>query len=174
MKKFLALFIAILLVISLCACGGSDKKDDAKDTTETAEQAAVKGETANWGKITLLLPDGMTLVKGSLGNETDESALTLQREEDAFTYIMVSVNDESSIDSGLDFTKEINDDCEFTDVSYELSNGTFTGYKYDSMGYQMICLKGALSNGFVQITSCQFDQNDAVLSAVLESVTIAD
>lgn len=174
MKKFLALFIAALMVFGLCACGSEEKTETNDEAVQTEEKQELKGEETTWGNITLLLPDGMVLVEGSLGNDTDKNALTLQKDGDSFTYIMVSINEESFIDDGLNATKEFNSDCEFSDVSFELSNGTFSGFGYESYGYNMICLKGALSNGFVQITTCRFDKDDATLAAVLESLTIAD
>lgn len=159
MKKFIAIALSVILVLSLCACGGG-KGGEVKGTTET------------WGNITILVPEKMKIVGGDLFDDQNPDALTVEYENDAFKYVIVSINDEESIDMGLDSTREWNSDEEFHDLTLNLPNGIWDGFWYTSFSTKCVGLKGRLSNGYVQISAAGIDPDSKLLEAILGSIVL--
>ena len=164
MKKTITILLTIAILFTLCACG---KKEEAAPGKES-----ITGKTEIYGCFSVLVPDGMELEPGDLLDSSNPDAFTVRDSEEAFRYILVSANDEIWIDEGMDFTKELNDGCEFVDCSLPLGNTTFTGFSYVSSGVDCLELKGCLDGVFLQVTAGLVKPTDGRLQAILESIKI--
>lgn len=176
MKKIIALCLCVLMIAALCCCTAkapvSTENNGGAAQTEAAAPK-VDGETQTHGNLTVFIPKGMNLVPGDMFDEENPDALTIQDENDAFNYVMVTIYDSDTIDSNMEMTKEFNEDCEFTDISKSLSNGSFTGFFYESWGTPCVNLKGELSGNYVQISAAGFEADSDAFIAILESIVVA-
>ena len=164
MKKTITILLTIAMLFTLCACG---KKEEAAPGKES-----ITGKTEIYGCFSVLVPEGMELEPGDLLDSSNPDAFTVRDSEEAFRYILVSANDEIWIDEGMDFTKELNDECEFVDCSLPLGNTTFTGFSYVSSGVDCLELKGCIDGVFLQVTAGLVKPTDGRLQAILESIEI--
>ena len=180
MKKYIALFLALIMVCSLCACGKkaaetteepAAAQTDAEAAADEAEAEAtpeVVGETQTWGNITLFVPENMTLKGGDMFDEDNPDALTITDSSNPLKYIVVTIMEEADIDASMDMTREINAEAGLTDITV----GDFAGFIYNSNDYDCSSLKAALGDRFVMINACSFAADDAVLATVAESIDI--
>ena len=184
LSKILALILAVMMLASvLAACGDSDSKDESKsdskadtstnanndssteanadDDGDLASHFINAGEDQTWGNITVNVPADMVLTGGSLIDEADPNSfrLTDQNESNYFNYINVYlVDDEDEAISNIELTKEINEDCNPSEVSCYSYNSDvqWNGIEYDSMGYHCANVYGTVNGKVFQVMSCGY------------------
>jgi len=75
MKKSLAILLALIMVLSLCACGGSKKEEPKKEETTTEQTTTESGEWVPEKNISLIVPygagDGIDILTRTLVDHVD-------------------------------------------------------------------------------------------------------
>ena len=127
LKKLLALALACAALFALCACGSGEGGSGESENGG----ASVKGETQEWGNITVFVPEGNSLLGGSqLDAETPDSAWILLDENNTHYYKFDIVEKETA-ENSVATTKEVNADSEGAkDFTIEAGGVTWTGFAY--------------------------------------------
>lgn len=90
MKKFSAILLALLLALTLAACGGGTSSEPADTgdagTSQPADEPADSGDdTADTGGDLGAIEDGASLVYWTMWNEAEPQGMVVQEAADAFT-----------------------------------------------------------------------------------------
>lgn len=175
MKRFVkiaALLMALVFVVgALAACDASGGNNASQDGGNGGNQAAVKGETGEWGYYKVLVPEGYTLKGGNLLDENDKSKFNLNNNDSALTYFMFGEYDEENAKLSIDTTKEVNDGAK--DVTADYNGVTWTGVAYESLGYQCFALSADFGGGhFVVVNAAGNTYDSDVTNAVLSSLVV--
>lgn len=154
MKKLIALAVALIMILSLCACGG--------------EKAPI-GSEMTWGNISVFVPKGWTFTEGSLIDEQDPDALSI-KDPDAslLTYINIIVDDEDAIDRNIQASKDINEGA--TDTTVKAGDKEWTGVTYESMGHGCGYLKHVEGDKVMAVYYCGYRTEDTVFNTILASI----
>jgi hypothetical protein len=165
--KILALVLMLALTVTLFAACGGEKTDADGDSGD----AKVKGETQTWGNVTLFVPEEYTLNGGNVIDPEDPDVLTLNKGDSFRDYIMLSANfTEDNATSSIDTTRSLNDGAE--DIEIAAGANTWKGVAYNASGVDCISVYANIGEGYVVVSSAGLTKDDAVLSAVLESVQV--
>lgn len=170
MKKILSVLVIMIMTIAcLTACGGSGGSSDSGNAPDIP---SVPGEEQTWGNITVLVPEGMKLQGGNLGDDQDKNSLWLLPEEGGLNYYIIVVEESDAIDNNIESTREINKSYDVKDIE-PFSTGVmeWTGITYEVQGYVCSMLKGTGNGGKclqVQISgySPTEDQTVAVCASI--------
>lgn len=173
MKKLFALMLAILMLMSLAACGGEEGGKKAEPTEYNA------------GNVKVMVPGGWKAfqVKDIFGddpNGADPDKINVVKggksETDLFTcpYIQISHNDPSV--TMVPPTKDFYDNAE--DLDPITAGGmTWTGFQAESLGSKIAILWATDANGhqfqfscFIEATSGSFKVTDGDFLEILGSV----
>ena len=133
MKKFLALMLAMLMALSLVACGGGNAANDANNDANTdGNQAAdaktelVVGVSADYAPFEFMYPDeNGEMVYGGIDISVaqyvaDELGLTLKVENMGFDYLLTSLDkgDFDIVLSAMEATPDRLENADFSDPYY--------------------------------------------------------
>ena len=167
MKKLISILLAIAMLAALCACGSGGNGSEA-------EPEAVKGETQEWGNLSVFVPEGNSLVGGSLIDAEDpDSAWILLDSDNTHYYLIGVVAGQEDAEDGIIATKEINEvNGGAGDVTVEAGGVSWTGYAYISSGIDCFMLCGQVAGGWVTVTSAYHTYNSAETIAILESIKV--
>ena len=194
MKKYLAIILAAVLLVSACILGGCSKGGSgteesttgaAADTTEAAEDTTtsavqVPGEVQSWGKISsVLVPEGLTFAKGAYGDETDENAVTISDEAAPLNhYYLINVMTAEEIQDSINASKEMNEEYGIEDVA-EFTEGSnkFSGITYGEEGSFKVYILSMESGGKTASVTVSVPDGTDISSdevrAVLYSIALA-
>lgn len=165
MKKFLSILLACLTLAALCACGSGDGSGDAE---------AIRGETQEWGKLSLFVPDGNSLVGGSLIDAEDPYSAWILLDSDNMHYYLVGVVDgRETAEANLAATQKVNDvNGGEGAVTIEVNGVTWTGYSYKYNGADCFQLFGDVGGKWVTVSAAYHAYDSAETKAVLESIKV--
>ena len=190
MKKILAVFLMMVMVVSFAACSGKDS--DGTQTLEPAEEPAIKGEVYNAGNVSALVPEGWMLVEGSdifqeytdIGHNPNSFAMYKGATDELSVFSCCALNIYYS-DGSMYIYKDFYDDV--VDLAEQkIGNYTWQGFTYTSIGYPGVCLYTGLdadgkANGDQIQVSITLENGDKKITmddpdgrAVLESIKHED
>lgn len=170
MKKTIAILLALVLMVSLVACGG-------KDSDKGGKKEEVKGSQQSWGMISVFVPEGYVLNGGSITgiDDTDETQCSIQPEQATmYDYFWIAVKDADFAASSIETTKDVNS---AEDITITAGDKDWTGchYVYDSYSGSVDC--GAVSceidGATYLVTFCGHAPDSAEMTAVLSSISAA-
>ena len=134
MKKFLALMLAMLMALSLVACGGgnnaADNNDANNDPSGAAKTTLVLGTSADYAPFEFMYPDPDPNKKGEMvygGIDVsvakyiaDEMGLELQVENMGFDYLLTSLDkgDFDIVLAAMEATPDRLENADFSDPYY--------------------------------------------------------
>lgn len=171
MKKTFALKALILLlafgfVLACyigCACENEDTPDDS---------VQISGSEATWQKLTVFVPEGMVLVGGSALDASDPNTAWIQRSGDELSYFLINIVSESTAESTVKTTKELNSG---EDVSFKVGGIQWQGVKYKYAGVSdNFQVYGSVNGKTVMVSGSRFACDSKEAKAVLGSIKLAD
>ena len=129
MKKFLALMLAMLMALSLVACGGGDNAADdnnANDGDDAAMTKLVLGTSADYAPFEFMYPDESgEMVYGGIDVSVaqyiaDEMGVELQVENMGFDYLLTSLDkgDFDIVLAAMEATPDRLENADFSDPYY--------------------------------------------------------
>ena len=130
MKKFLALMLAMLMALSLVACGGSDNAADDNNANNGGDDAAmtklVLGTSADYAPFEFMYPDESgEMVYGGIDVSVaqyiaDEMGVELQVENMGFDYLLTSLDkgDFDIVLAAMEATPDRLENADFSDPYY--------------------------------------------------------
>lgn len=129
MKKFLALMLAMLMALSLVACGGGDNAADdnnANDGDDDAMTKLVLGTSADYAPFEFMYPDESgEMVYGGIDVSVaqyiaDEMGVELQVEDMGFDYLLTSLDkgDFDIVLAAMEATPDRLENADFSDPYY--------------------------------------------------------
>ena len=129
MKKFLALMLAMLMALSLAACGGGDNAADdnnANDGDDAAMTKLVLGTSADYAPFEFMYPDESgEMVYGGIDVSVaqyiaDEMGVELQVENMGFDYLLTSLDkgDFDIVLAAMEATPDRLENADFSDPYY--------------------------------------------------------
>ena len=130
MKKFLALMLAMLMALSLVACGGGDNAADDNNANNGGDDAAmtklVLGTSADYAPFEFMYPDESgEMVYGGIGVSVaqyiaDEMGVELQVENMGFDYLLTSLDkgDFDIVLAAMEATPDRLENADFSDPYY--------------------------------------------------------
>ena len=130
MKKFLALMLAMLMALSLVACGGgnnaADNNDANNDPSGAAKTTLVLGTSADYAPFEFMYPDDSgEMVYGGIDVSVakyiaDEMGLELQVENMGFDYLLTSLDkgDFDIVLAAMEATPDRLENADFSDPYY--------------------------------------------------------
>lgn len=182
MTKFfrtaLILMLAVLMVVSIAACG----KNDAASGSDTSSGAssgdagdsgnvAVQGKTETWGNITVAVPEGMNLKGGNALDENNPDVVNISEADNAMHYFLITVVDtEEQAASDIDSTREFNEGAQ--DVTVD-AGVQWKGVQYDYSGSPVFHIYGVVDGRAVEVQSYSFAPDSDTAKAILGSLKIA-
>lgn len=160
MKKMLSILLACAMLAALCACGG--------------EAETVPGETQEWGKLSLFVPEGNSLIGGSLIDAEDPYSAWILLDSDNMHYYLVSVVDgRETAENDLAATQAANDVGGGEGaVTIEAGGVAWTGYAYKYNGADCFQLFGDVDGKWVTVSAAYHAYDSAEVKAVLESIKV--
>ena len=176
------LMLAVLMVVTVAACGkdepaasgassnaSSGASSDA--ASDVSSNVAVQGKTETWGNITVAVPEGMTFKGGNALDEEDPNVVTLQKEDNAFNYYLITVvADEEQAKNDIGMSKEVNEGSQDVSVS---AGAQWTGVTYEYSGTPVFHIYGMVDGKAVEVQSYGFAADADSTKAVLGSLKIA-
>ena len=164
MKKILSILLACLTLAALCACGSGNG----------GEADAVPGETQEWGKLSVFVPDGSSLVGGSLIDAEDPYSAWILLDSDNMHYYLIGVADgRETAAANLAATQEVNEanggEGAFT---IEAGGVTWTGYAYKYSGADCFQLYGDVGGKWVTVSAAYHAYDSAETKAILGSIKV--
>lgn len=191
-RSIFALILVLALSVSIAACSQQNTEATTAETsaeTTAATQAATQAETKpadstevettqqteapaqtgeTYGNITVAVPDGMYAVTDEDG---DADSVTITKDDDSFTYYMISaVDSEEEGAGGIDTTKEMNDGS--ADITVEAGT-TWKGVTYDFLGIPVFHIYGAVDGRVAVVQSYGFAADSDETKALLSSIRLA-
>ena len=130
MKKFLALMLAMLMALSLVACGGGDNAADDNNANNGGDDAAmtklVLGTSADYAPFEFMYPDESgEMVYGGIDVSVaqyiaDEMGVELQVENMGFDYLLTSLDkgDFDIVLAAMEATPDRLENADFSDPYY--------------------------------------------------------
>ena len=130
MKKFLALMLAMLMALSLVACGGGDNTADDNNANNGGDDAAmtklVLGTSADYAPFEFMYPDESgEMVYGGIDVSVaqyiaDEMGVELQVENMGFDYLLTSLDkgDFDIVLAAMEATPDRLENADFSDPYY--------------------------------------------------------
>lgn len=130
MKKFLALMLAMLMALSLVACGGGDNAADDNNANNGGDDAAmtklVLGTSADYAPFEFMYPDESgEMVYGGIDVSVaqyiaDEMGVELQVENMGFDYLLTSLDkgDFDIVLAAMEATHDRLENADFSDPYY--------------------------------------------------------
>lgn len=129
MKKFLALMLAMLMALSLVACGGGDNAagdNNANDGDDAAMTKLVLGTSADYAPFEFMYPDESgEMVYGGIDVSVaqyiaDEMGVELQVENMGFDYLLTSLDkgDFDIVLAAMEATPDRLENADFSDPYY--------------------------------------------------------
>ena len=131
MKKFLALMLAMLMALSLVACGGNNAADNNNDANDNepagdAQTELVVGVSADYAPFEFMYPDeNGEMVYGGIDISVaqyvaDELGLTLKVENMGFDYLLTSLDkgDFDIVLAAMEATPDRLENADFSDPYY--------------------------------------------------------
>ncbi len=130
MKKFLALMLAMLMALSLVACGGGNNAADDNNANNGGDDAAmtklVLGTSADYAPFEFMYPDeGGEMVYGGIDVSVaqyiaDEMGVELQVENMGFDYLLTSLDkgDFDIVLAAMEATPDRLENADFSDPYY--------------------------------------------------------
>ena len=129
MKKFLALMLAMLMALSLVACGGNnaaDNNDANNDPSGAAKTTLVLGTSADYAPFEFMYPDDSgEMVYGGIDVSVakyiaDDMGLELQVENMGFDYLLTSLDkgDFDIVLAAMEATPDRLENADFSDPYY--------------------------------------------------------
>ena len=179
MKKLIALLMALVLCLSLTACGG----DAADNSGASSGQQEIKGETYDAGNVSALVPDGWKAFPVSdlfdeYDGDNDPTALQVckggETEWDVFTKPYIQVN--YYPDTELSIYKDLYDDVVDLDP-IELGGRTWNGFTCSSLDYP-IAIFWTEGSEQIQVTvnlgttDGTINVDDADVQAIIASIQV--
>ncbi len=175
MKKVFALLIALLMVISLAACG-----DKAPDPTDgTTQPSGVSGGDIETAFFTIKLSDGWINIEEDFKNEEEYAKAVLQvLDPDNTDYYLIEAEIKVEIDEPYDFREDLvyygfNQYEYEVDKAYEtVKIGGVDLLRYDDGEETLVYfnrIEGANASVYVEFDAT--DINDARIGALIEGIT---
>ena len=124
MKKMIAMLLALVMALSLAACG--EKANDGSTDNDTAKTELVLGTSADYAPFEFMYPDDSgEMVYGGIDVSVakyiaDEMGLTLQVENMGFDYLLPSLDkgDFDIVLAAMEATPERLENADFSDPYY--------------------------------------------------------
>lgn len=168
-KKIIALILAALAAfVMLAACGGGNEGGGG------GGNAAVKGSTQEWGNLSLFIPDGYSLIGGSLIDAEDPDSAWILLDSDNTHYFLIGVVDgKSDAEDSLDMTKEMNEaNGGAGDVTLNAGGVSWTGYAYKYNSTDCFELYAEVGGKWVTVSSAYHAYDSDLTLAVLGGLTV--
>lgn len=175
MKKFFAILLALIMVLSLVACGGDDTSDDKtpETTTESTASDEVTGTTESFGDfVSVLIPEGYTFERGDVFNEDNPHYVSVEKSD--WTYFnLCNFTTEDEMKSDYDYVKKTYT-YEQVDVSANYGGIDWVGFQYgDGFGGHCFELYAIIGNNYLRVDSAGLAFDDPIAVAVLGSIVMA-
>ena len=181
--KTLALFSAVILSLSMTACGedetsasSTEKSSSVSDTEiseyeySSAEIDASVGQTMTWGNYSFFVPDGMTLKGGDTFDENDPRYFSIQKSS-LSTYDFKTEDSEENMMNTYNYNKKTYTNGQF-DVEAEYGGIKWTGFQYDGFGTPGFEAYTTIDGVYLRV-SCTFHAFDNdIAKAILGSIKI--
>ena len=124
MKKMIAMLLALVMALSLAACG--EKANDGNSDNDTAKTELVLGTSADYAPFEFMYPDDSgEMVYGGIDVSVakyiaDEMGLTLQVENMGFDYLLTSLDkgDFDIVLAAMEATPDRLENADFSDPYY--------------------------------------------------------
>ena len=167
MKKMLSIVLAFTMLAALCACGSGGESGGGGGAE------SVKGSTQEWGNLSLFVPDGYSLIGGSLIDAEDpDSAWILLDSDNTHYFLIVIVEDKEDAVGSLEMTKEANEaNGGAGDVTMNAGGAAWTGYAYKYNSTDCFELYAEVNGKWVTVSGAFNAYNSDVTLAVLGGLT---
>ncbi len=191
MKPFLSLLLALLMLLSLAACGGDQPVENPADDTadgiaeepQTGEAPGPAGAEATDGEVaggtdgfgdfaSILVPEKFTFERDSW-NEENPHFVSVKRSDFAY-FDFHNYTSEESMRQNYEYNQGTYTN-EQTEVSATYSGIDWTGFQYsDGMGGYGFEVYTILGINYLQVSSAGFSFDSEIAKAVLGSVVMAE
>lgn len=167
----IAVIAAALVVLGVLAFFGFRDGGFLRGGSSSPAAVRVKGDTEKHGYYKVLVPEGYTLSKGTVLDETDPEAFTLEKDGSLFTYFMFGLFDRESARDNIDVTKEVNEGAKSVSVTY--NDVTWTGVAYQSFGYDCFSMYADFNGQSVVVSAAGNAYDSDITNAILSSLRVS-
>lgn len=175
MKKFLCMFLVVMLMLTLVACTKDDK--DTKETeaptqpqvttTEPDLSGLIRGVAKKVGHFDVFIPQGMQ------AEAVDDDNVSITDAADEMHYYkLFATNDLEEVENGIANVRATYKEYGVEDVTLDADGNKWTGVKCVKDGVDMFILYAVVDNRFVQVSGSGVMADDMVTDHLLSTIHV--